>query len=208
MDKKNYYYTFLFTTLFIFSINTTQSTSMDYWGVCGGAVGGADSRVDCWVEGKDWLRQYNSALDEDEDNNISLELRIVNRHDYTLNNVVLNIEKCSKKIKFDSIKSGSIVYVKIDDVCAYEYYNVFKGNFFWSNSSFDYFDEENNLISYNGEFIFPVMKKTEFEIKKAELEAFNKKRSFQKKSLTFGIISILVIFFIALFLIKTKKFKK
>ncbi|MDP2922352.1 MAG: hypothetical protein Q8O30_01345 [Candidatus Omnitrophota bacterium] len=171
MNKKLLVFTLLFVTLFIFSVGFALSTSMDIWASCPGVVGGGgDNRIDCWVEGKDWLRQDDRSLDEDEDGNISLELRITNRYDYDLNNATLGIEKCFSESKFDNIKSGGIVHVKIGDLCVYEYYDISEGNFFWSNSSFSYFDENNTLNSRKGQLRVPAITKTEFEMRKAESE--------------------------------------
>ncbi|MDP2907774.1 MAG: hypothetical protein Q8O03_07570 [Nanoarchaeota archaeon] len=221
MNKKSFYYTFLFIVLFIFSVNFVSATSPMFWGDCSNAIGGQEGGFECFITNL----HEDMLLDEDEDGNISLEFRITNVYNYSLNNATLNIEKCSSEVRFDNIKSYGTVYVKIGDVCVYEYYDRFEGNFFWSNSSFTYFDENNTLKLRKGEFMVPVITKTEFEMRKGEFETVRTEsggnggdflfkkimdsmliRSFIIVASSF-IILLLIGFFI-IRLLKSKKFKR
>ena len=194
---------FLLLILFIFSIGLALSVSLYRWGNCAEAVGNGTSKIKCGVMGENWIPflGQNILLDEDDDSNVSFELCIINEEDFNFNKVTWVIEKCSKEIKLDSIKSGGKVNIKIDDICVYEYYDIFNGKMFWSNSSFTYFDRGDNLISHNGEFMFPVIKKTEFE-------KLVKKRELKEKVLAVSKIVIpLILLFIIIFVI-IKKFKR
>lgn len=197
MNKKRNYI-FLLVIVFVFSINSALAISPHSWESCMEALG-EGGLIDCRVEGENWLPhkdkllglQQNMLLDEDNDGNVSLELRITNRHNYDLNKVTLSIEKCSGEVRFDNIKPGSAVYVKMGDICIYDY----KRDFFQSKSLFTYLDENGNLKSYNGLFRFPVYK-----------EVGLKEKIFV---ITLVVVCLLLIgFFVFLWLIKIKRFKK
>lgn len=194
-DKK-IYCIFLVVILFIFSSDFTSSQSSESiglgWG-CSKALG-EDYKIQC-VEADGWV------WDEDKDGNVSLELSITNKYDYAIKNITLDIEKCSGEIKLDTIKSSEFhenaVLIKIDDVCVYE------GDYFYSNSSFTYFDENDTLKSYNGTF--------RFSVAQMSLSDFRKRELIEERVFTFIRVAIpLAGLFIILFIIKRfiKKFKK
>lgn len=195
MNKK-IYCIFLVVILFILSIDFISSESLESISLPGGCTKalGEEKKIQC-MESDGWV------WDEDKDGNVSLELSIVNRYDYAIKNVILDIEKCSGEIRLDIIESGKSwddpVRIKIDDVCVYE-----EGSFY-SNSSFTYFDENDTLKSYNGTF--------RFSVSQMSLSDFRKRELIEERIFTFIIVTIPIVgLFIILFIIKgfIKKFKK